>query len=930
MKKIAANPDFFFRLDGSGTETRLLLVDRRGRSVSPDYKKHAGAVRSALREYSVVLNKEAETLHWERDPALALDPAVYGPSPRLVDLAAASGLLADESLRPLRIAPGEHRLGLNIRDLPGGGVAIDPIVLAEDGEEPVDAAGMVTTAPAGSALPARSVTSNHLVVNGTLYRTTDLGPFWDEAAALSSRVKRKDLLVFLSFTLSRFPALELRYGSYTVQFTEPRVAEPALAFKEIDQYGYLHVRPVSWLPGYPPGFFEDQEIVNVVEFDEEEKLLGLAEVLFPVSPDEEFRALLVQSGKEARNAVYEEAGRFILEPHFAERFLADNMATLMARFKLFESSLLGRYKLRTVTPKLRFSLGRGIDYLEGTAQVDVEGQIFSYGRFLAEFRKEGYLTLNDGSRAYPDQKDVARMERLIVQARGADDQVSVSFFDLPALTKDVGIAADGEAWSRAASFYQAFNDIPNRKIDAALPGGNLRPYQEYGVKWLEHLRDHSLGGCLADEMGLGKTVQVIALLKRTYASGEAEPSLILMPRSLLFNWQSELARFAPELPVLVHYGLKRDSGDIRKEEGLIVLSSYATARNDIEALKAQHFCYLVLDESQSIKNSETKTTGAVLSLEARHRLALSGTPVENNMGELYSLFKFLNPSFFGTAAHFSRTYLRPIQERQDRDALRDLKTRLYPFLLRRLKRDVLPDLPPKTEQTAYIELDPAHLACYHRRRLELKARIELAVTREGVAKSAFLILQALTELRRLAGVPESDGEYGGVSAKREYLRETVAEIAAGGHKCLIFTNYLASVELVSEDLAALGIPNLVMTGATGDRQSLVRRFQSDPEIKAFIMTLKTGGLGLNLTAADYVFIFDPWWNRSAEAQAIDRTHRIGQENPVFCYRMIARETVEEKILELQERKVGLVSSLLAADENAVKALDEQEIAFLLG
>jgi len=393
---------------------------------------------------------------------------------------------------------------------------------------------------------------------------------------------------------------------------------------------------------------------------------------------------------------------------------------------------------------------------------------------------------------------------------------------------------------------------------------------------------------------------------------------------------AELERFAPELDRLIHYGTKREADAIRNGEARIILTSYATLRNDISDFETIGFGYLVLDESQSIKNNETKTSEAVLRLKARNRLALSGTPVENNLGELYSLFRFLNPGFFGTSAQFSRTYLHPIQERQDEEALRDLKARIYPFLLRRLKRDVLSELPPKTEQTSFIELDPAHLAVYHRRRVELRARIAESMARDGVGKSAFMILQALTELRRLAGVPESDGEYGGISAKREYLRETVTEIAESGHKCLVFTNYLASVELVSEDLTAAGVQTLVMTGATSDRQTLVNRFQTDPDIKAFVMTLKTGGVGLNLTAADYVFIFDPWWNRAVETQAIDRTHRIGQTNPVFCYRMIAKDTVEEKMLELQERKVGLVSSLLSADENAIKALDENDIEYLLG
>ncbi len=362
----------------------------------------------------------------------------------------------------------------------------------------------------------------------------------------------------------------------------------------------------------------------------------------------------------------------------------------------------------------------------------------------------------------------------------------------------------------------------------------------------------------------------------------------------------------------------------------IVISSYATIRNDINDLSKKSFSYVILDESQNIKNLETQTTNAVLALKARYRLALSGTPVENNLGDLYSLFRFLNPSFFGSQSEFLRDYMRPIQDKQDKDVLKDLKTRVYPFMLRRVKKNVLKDLPPKTEQVSYVELDEKHLAIYNRRREELKAKVTMAVGLGGVGKNTFMILQALTELRRLASVPEADGEFNGISAKRKYLKEVVASITSEGHKCLIFTNFLATVELIGEDLEELGIGHLVMTGATGDRQSLVQRFQNDPSIGAFVMTLKTGGVGLNLTAADYVFIVDPWWNRAAENQAIDRTHRIGQENPVFCYRLIAKDTIEEKILELQQRKANLVASLLTSDSNAVKALSEKDIEMLLG
>jgi len=353
-------------------------------------------------------------------------------------------------------------------------------------------------------------------------------------------------------------------------------------------------------------------------------------------------------------------------------------------------------------------------------------------------------------------------------------------------------------------------------------------------------------------------------------------------------------------------------------------------RRDIETLKELKFYYIILDESQNIKNLSSQTTHAVLALNAEHKLAMSGTPVENNLADLYSLFRFLNPRFFNSQKQFLERYLHPIQDDSDEDALHDLKLRIYPFILRRLKRDVLRDLPEKTEEVAYIELEEEHLRIYHKRRIQYKEMIAGIVNKGEYDKSAFIIFKALSQLRRLASVPESDGEYAGLSAKRQFLLDKIEELAVNGHKCLVFTNFLASVELVSKDLDAMGIQNITMTGASSDRQSLVHRFQTDGEIKAFIMTLKTGGAGLNLTAADYIFILDPWWNVAAESQAIDRSHRIGQKNPVFCYRLIARGTIEERILELQKRKQDLAQALLSDDTGSLKSLSADDVEFLIG
>ncbi len=919
IAKPRGHSDFYFRLHNEGISPSLDLVDRNGKAFAADYRQYTGLLREAIRTFYAERAKSAGILHWETSENAETECSVHVPSTHLVDLALETGVLQNADGTLLVPEPGEFHIDLSLVDSTKKTVTVRPVLVNEDGD---------TVLWSNDGF---STVSSVLVRSGSrVFRVPDLGPWRDRFDYKSQCITRETLESYLSIIVSVIPSLTISAEGFVVQRGKPVLAQASLLFKEIDKYGFLHIRPLVHLEGYPPGFLEDQELVQIVRIDTEENSIRLAEVVFPERPSETFRKILAGAGKQAQQAIYEENGYFILETGFAARFLEEYMGELISRFILIQSNLLSRYRVKIVQPKLRLSLGSGIDYFAGAAEIDLDGEVFSFGRFMAEYRKEGFITLNDGTRAFPERKELERYNRLITKTKGRDDAVSVSFFDIPALRQGGMIEAEGEGWDRAEKFFRGFNTITEKTGDYEIPDATLRPYQVYGIKWLEYLRDHQLGGCLADEMGLGKTVQVITLLRKSYAGGMEGASLILVPRTLIFNWQAELARFAPDLPIHVHYGIDRDPSLLSKAGNKVILSSYATIRNDIEFLKEISFSYVILDESQNIKNLETRTAGAVLSLVAEHRIAMSGTPIENSLSDLYSLFRFLNPAFFGGQSEFMRQYLRPIQEKQDEDALHDLKARVYPFMLRRIKRDVLADLPPKTEQTALIELHPVHLALYNRRRDELQEKIRQAVKKDGVPKSAFLILQALGELRRLAGVPEADWGYVGVSAKREYLKDMVSSISAEGHKSLIFTNFLASVDLVSEDLAEAGIGNLVMTGATRDRQSLVRQFQNDPEIRSFVMTLKTGGVGLNLTAADYVFIFDPWWNRAAESQAIDRTHRIGQTNPVFCYRMIARDTIEERILELQERKADLVSSLLTSDANAVKALSEDDIEYLLG
>ena len=337
-----------------------------------------------------------------------------------------------------------------------------------------------------------------------------------------------------------------------------------------------------------------------------------------------------------------------------------------------------------------------------------------------------------------------------------------------------------------------------------------------------------------------------------------------------------------------------------------------------------------MDESQAIKNADTQTAKAVLLLQAQCRLALSGTPIENNLGELYSLFRFLNPAMFASASEFNRDYALPIHQHDDKEAARELRKKIYPFILRRLKRDVVKDLPDKIEQVLYVDMSPEQQRLYEARRRFYYETIKRRIAEEGLQKSRFFILEALLELRQLATIPEAKSEGTINSPKREVLLESLSDAVLNGHKAIVFTNFLAAIELLAQDLAERSIGFLTMTGATSNREALVKQFQTDPNTKVFLMTLKTGGVGLNLTAADTVFIFDPWWNIAAELQAVDRTHRIGQDRTVFAYKLIARNSIEEKIVQLQERKKHLFDAIITTDGAALKCLTEEDADEILG
>ncbi len=461
--------------------------------------------------------------------------------------------------------------------------------------------------------------------------------------------------------------------------------------------------------------------------------------------------------------------------------------------------------------------------------------------------------------------------------------------------------------------------------------GTLRGYQREGLGWLQFLQRFGFGGCLADDMGVGKTAQVLALLETRRELRKmqqlSKPSIAVVPKSLVFNWRQEAERFTPQLRVVDHTGLDRDVGQIANCD--LVLTTYGTLRRDIAELQEIAFDYVILDEAQAVKNAQTDSAKAVRLLRGDHRLAMSGTPVENHIGELWSLFEFLNPGLLGASSLFKAigTNGRSI----DDATLAIIQRGVRPFILRRTKEDVARDLPTKTEQTIYCELEPRERKLYNQLLRHYRDALLPQISRQGVAKTRIQVLEALLRLRQAACHPGliDAGQRAKSSAKLDLLFEQLEEVLAEGHKALVFSQFTSLLDLVRQRLDAMRIPHEYLHGRTRDRAAPVERFQTMPDVKVFLISLKAGGVGLNLTAADYVFILDPWWNPAAEAQAIDRTHRIGQQRRVFAYRLIARDTVEEKVLELQKTKRALADAILGGSTSLVTGLGREEIELLL-
>lgn len=483
---------------------------------------------------------------------------------------------------------------------------------------------------------------------------------------------------------------------------------------------------------------------------------------------------------------------------------------------------------------------------------------------------------------------------------------------------------------------QRLNDFENI-ADTAMPvhfKGDLRHYQKAGYNWFSFLREYNFGGCLADDMGLGKTIQTLAMLQQIKEEDELKQthstSLIIMPTSLIYNWLNEAKKFTPKLKIHAHTGTFRNKDIALFDKFDLVITTYGITRVDSEIISKFYFNYIILDESQNIKNPSSKSFKAVRMLKSRHKLVLSGTPIENSVADLWTQLTFLNPGLLGTQAFFNDEYVQAIEKRKDEEKAKKLQAIIKPFVLRRTKEQVASELPPKTEQIYYCDMSEDQAAAYEKTKSAYRNDLLSSMDDGTYAKKQVQLLQGLTALRQLANHPVMiDEEYASDSGKFENVMHTLDNVLKGGHKVLIFSQFVKHLSIFKASFEQQGIPFAYLDGGTKNRGEIVAEFQKNDDLKVFLISIKAGGVGLNLTQADYVFILDPWWNPAVEQQAIDRTHRIGQDKKVFIYKFISKDTVEEKILALQRRKKSLANSLITTEENFFKSLSKDDIRELL-
>jgi len=723
---------------------------------------------------------------------------------------------------------------------------------------------------------------------------------------------------------------------YEVEFEDGLIeyrqaTEPVRALQLSEQGSYFIIKPV----------FQYGDVM--AEWNDEHHISRL----------EDGRVLMIQRDKQAElafvsmlQALHANLKKPEFEHHFAihaKHALAQNwFFQFFDRLKqenilVYGYDDLRQFRIKKAKPNTKVYISSGQDWFDTELEIDFDGQaanLASVQKALAA--KQNYIRLDDGTYGLLPDEWLKKFSLLFKMAEANGQTLKVSKYNFSVID-ELHDLIDDEAVRQELMEKKEILLGENPERFQAIPvpeelQAELRPYQVAGFRWLCYLDSVSWGGLLADDMGLGKTIQTLSFLQYYKNKNESLQAIVVCPTTLLYNWENEINKFTPGLSYIIHHGPSRTSHPEELQDYDIILSTYGTLRSDVEMFVKNRYDYIVLDESQTIKNPSSKVAKAVQLLYCKNRIALSGTPMQNNTFDIYSQMNFLNPGMLGSKEFFKQEFAKPVDKFQEEETKQHLRKLIYPFLLRRTKEQVARDLPEKTEVTLYCEMGAEQRVIYDTYRNRYRSQILGTIDEQGIQKSQFAILQGLMKLRQICDSPAilNDGtHYDHHSVKLDELVREITE-NVGQHKALVFSQFLGMLGLIRAKLTELGIRYQYFDGSytAQQREQAIRDFQDNEECSVFLISLKAGGMGLNLTAADYVYIVDPWWNPAVEQQAIDRTHRIGQTKNIFAYRMICRDTVEEKIMKLKEKKNLLVKDIVSDDSGMIKQLTKEDVQYL--
>ena len=773
----------------------------------------------------------------------------------------------------------------------------------------------------------KMLSDEYIISGNVIYPITPIGARFSLLHEFIQSMPMTKIDQYLSVFYSYFENVKLTYEMRHCQIIyrdeHKKMLKPTILINGFLDDKSLSFKVIHSVPDFDSDITEDIRLYYIAELDKR-GVLSLYNVVYKKSESDikKIRKSLYPYCKtrDEWEDLRVEADSFVLPKHLASKFLDYCLPAISLNYRVVGTKNLEKVGIKRIQPRVRMLVSYGVDFFLGVPKVQIGDVEFNLAEFLRKYQDNEFIDLSNLEKGIINNKLLRRLKRLCEEVDKKTGQYKFSFFDIPEIEKLLNCKLEGKEIKPVRAFYEGMADLSKQQSLSPNVNAKLRGYQQEGLKWLYFLYQNNRNGCLADDMGLGKTLQVIALL--TLIQNELQhPAIIIMPNSLIFNWENELKRFAPQLSYYVYYGKNRSIDEAVKAN--LILTTYTIVRLDAQRLKDFSFHYVILDESQAIKNYDAKTTKAVRLLNGSHKLALSGTPIENNITELYSLFSFLEPTMFGDFKRFKEKYLVPIMEGA-KNTTSELRTRVFPFIMRRMKEDVLDDLPDLSESVVYVEMNENQKKLY-----EVKRKIALGLI--GNSKMQVSFFETLSELRRIASIPEvvSNGKI--TSPKAELLTDRICQALQGGKKkVVVFFHYLGGIETMRKRLEEYHIGYEIITGETHNRKRIIEKFNDDEKCRVLMMTLKTGGVGLNLTVADTVFIYEPWWNKAAEIQGIDRLHRIGQKQKVFSYSIIAKGSIEERILELQELKADLCNEIIKADNKEGKILSEEDMKYLLG